>query len=231
MKYLYINGDSFCGDGIKERGGKTFGELLCDKYNLDIEEDYLGGSSNHRIYRTTVNFIKECEHKLQDILFLIGWTKITRFEIYDAINKRYIQKGHSGFYDNPTEFWKEYIKCFLDTEQLYREHIQRIFLLQSLFENYNCKYLFYNIFSDTIIKSSGVASSYHLDYIEDNTINFEGWIKPRSSFDEYLDKFKKKEVRQEWDDIENIHDDHPNLLGHQKWFEVVTSVIESKNML
>ena len=219
MKYLYINGDSFCGDGIKERGGKTFGELLCDKYNLDIEEDYLGGSSNHRIYRTTVNFIKECEHKLQDILFLIGWTKITRFEIYDAINKRYIQKGHSGFYDNLTEFWKEYIKCFLDTEQLYREHIQRIFLLQSLFENYNCKYLFYNIFSDTVISQT------------DEIIDFKRWIKPRSSFDKYLNNFSSEDVRQEWDDIKNVYDDHPNLLGHQKWFEVVTSVIESKNML
>ena len=219
MKYLYINGDSFCGDGIKERGGKTFGELLCDKYNLDIEEDYLGGSSNHRIYRTTVNFIKECEHKLQDILFLIGWTKITRFEIYDAINKRYIQKGHSGFYDNLTEFWKEYIKCFLDTEQLYREHIQRIFLLQSLFENYNCKYLFYNIFNDSVISQT------------DEIIDFKRWIKPRSSFDKYLNNFSSEDVRQEWDDIKNVYDDHPNLLGHQKWFEVVTSVIESKNML
>ena len=219
MKYLYINGDSFCGDGIKERGGKTFGELLCDKYNLDIEEDYLGGSSNHRIYRTTVNFIKECEHKLQDILFLIGWTKITRFEIYDAINKRYIQKGHSGFYDNLTEFWKEYIKCFLDTEQLYREHIQRIFLLQSLFENYNCKYLLYNIFNDSVNSQT------------DEIIDFKRWIKPRSSFDKYLNNFSSEDVRQEWDDIKNVYDDHPNLLGHQKWFEVVTSVIESKNML
>jgi len=107
----------------------------------------------------------------------------------------------------------------LDTEQLYREHIQRIFLLQSLFENYNCKYLFYNIFNDSVISQT------------DEIIDFKRWIKPRSSFDKYLNNFSSEDVRQEWDDIKNVYDDHPNLLGHQKWFEVVTSVIESKNML
>ena len=49
MKYLYYNGDSFCGDFIQP--SQTFGQLLADKYNLKANHAWMGGSSNHRIYR------------------------------------------------------------------------------------------------------------------------------------------------------------------------------------
>ena len=218
MKYLYYNGDSFCGDGIAERGGKTFGELLCDKYNLDIEEDWEGGSSNDRIFRTTTDYIMNNNSKLQDTLFLIGWSKPTRFEIYDSVNELYVQKGHSDFYHRPKKFWKEYIEYFLDIKQLSKEHEQRVFLLQSLFQNEGCVYLFFNIFNDSIIHKS-------------NSIDFNSWVLPKSSFDQSLNSFKKEEVRLQWNDEENVYDDHPNELGHEKWFEVVSSVIDNKELL
>mgnify|MGYP001208667780 CR=1 FL=1 len=224
MKYLYLNGDSFCGDGIEE--GETYGELLADKYNLDIERDWWGGSSNHRIYRKTVNYImgnqRSCPEVLQDTLFLIGWTKISRFEFYNSFDNKYIQLGHTNFYDFSgvpthfpypnTRFWKEYIKLFVDIKQMKREYIQMVFSLQSILQNYNCNYLFYNSFNDSVISQT------------DEIIDFKRWIKPRSSFDKYLNNFSREDVRMEIDD-------HPNELGHLKWFEVISSEIDSRSMI
>jgi hypothetical protein len=231
---LYVNGDSFCGDGPEQiEHGKTFGELLAKKYNLDIEEDWKGGSSNHRIYRTTVNYIMSNQSKLQDTLFLIGWTKPTRFEIYDSVNKLYIQKGHIDFYHKINEFWKEYIKLFVDVKQMKEEYIQMIFSLQSILQNYNCNYLFYNSFNDSVISETD-TETVELDHINlrrynsivSNAIDFKRWIRPKSSFDWYINSFKREDVR-----MEKGQDDHPNELGHEKWFEVIDLVIQQWGIL
>ena len=166
MKYLYYNGDSFCGDQIKE--GRRFGDLLGQKYNLKVNHAWQGGASNHRIHRTTVNHIMNNQSKLQDTLFLIGWTKPTRFEMYDTIHQRYIPMGHTNFYrmmrgediqfppgTNPPswekdlklsdEFKKEYITKFVDFDNMLEEHIRRVYYLECVLKANNCKYLFYAV--------------------------------------------------------------------------------------
>ena len=170
MKYLYYNGDSFCGVQIKK--GRTFGDLLGQKYNLEVKHEWRAGSSNHRIYRTTVDFIMNNKSKLHDYLFLIGWTKPTRFELYDTTHKKYIAMGHTNFYrmmrgediqflpgTNPPmwtedfevsdEFKKEFITKFVDFENMLEEHMRRVYSLECVLKANNCKYLFYNIFNDT----------------------------------------------------------------------------------
>ena len=64
MKYLYYNGDSFCGDGVTQweedtddgevvvESSDSFGQLLGDKYNLEVNHAWQGGASSYRIYRT-----------------------------------------------------------------------------------------------------------------------------------------------------------------------------------
>jgi len=204
MKYLYYNGDSFCGDGVES--GETFGELLSDKYNLEINHAWKGGSSNDRIYRTTVNHIMNNKSDLQDTLFIIGWTKPTRFELYCNIRGDYIQYGHQNFYnlapnvegfeyEISIDFQKEYISKFIDVDNMLKEHIRRVYSLESILKTNNCKFLFWNVFKD-------IGSD---------------------SFDEYLKQFEHSKVRQSPDD------DHPNKLGHQKWFEVISSIIDKKN--
>ena len=227
MKYLYINGDSFCGDGIDE--GKTFGELCAKKYDLKIEKDWKGGSSNHRIYRTTVDFVMNNQDILDETLFIIGWSKHTRWEFFNCNTNRYIQLGHSGFFDGGKgvnwkeeyimehKFWKGYVSNFCDFNQMKMEYIQMVFSLQSVLQN--CNYLFYNNFDDTIIS------------LTDENIDFTRWVKPRTSFDGYLNKFKPEEIRLVWNDKENLYDDHPNELGHKKWFECIDSRIQIEGIL
>jgi hypothetical protein len=235
MKYLYYNGDSFCGDGVK-RFDETFGQLLGDKYNLEVNHAWKGGSSNHRIHRTTVNHIMNNQSKLQDTLFLIGWTKPTRFELYNSIRGDYIQYGHQNFYnlapnvegfeyEISIEFQKEYISKFVDDDTMLEDHLRRVYSLESILKTNNCKYLFWNVFHDTCILHSDLPDTIPLWNKAVEIFDWENWILPFTSFDQYLEQFQHREVRQ------SSHDDHPNKLGHQKWFEVVSSVIDNKELL
>lgn len=229
MRYLYINGDSFCGDGIDDN--KTYGELIAKKYNLDIKEEWLGGSSNHRIYRTTIDFIMNNQDILNEVFFIIGWSKYTRWEFFNCKKNKYIQLGHSSFFDGgggvewkkeyilESKFWKGYMSNFYDFEQMKNQYVQMVFSLQSTLQNYNCNYLFYNSFNDSVISQSN------------KNINFKRWVKPRSSFDGYLNNFKQHDVRQILNNDFMYFDDHPNEMGHQKWFEVISLTIDSKNIL
>jgi hypothetical protein len=233
VKYLYINGDSFCGDGIDV--GKTFGELCAKKYDLKIEKDWEGGSSNHRIYRTTVDFVMNNQDILDETLFIIGWSKHTRWEFFNCNTNRYIQLGHSQFFGGGKgidweddyimefKFWKGYMSNFYDFRQMKREYIQMVFSLQSILKNYGCNYLFYTTFKDLLITSD----CQHID--------LNNWILPDISFDGYLNSFKQEDVRMEYNvdfvKVDDIFDDHPNMLGHQKWFEVISSIIDRKNIL
>lgn len=248
MKYLYYNGDSFCGDKIKE--GRTFGDLLGQKYNLEVKHEWGSGSSNHRIYRTTVDFVMNNKSKLHDYLFLIGLTKPTRFELYDTIHQRYIAMGHTNFYrmmrgediqflpeiNRPSwekdlklsdEFKKEYITKFVDFDNMLKEHMRRVYSLECILKANNCKYLFYNIFNDTY-RRGAIRKVVSGNYLWDNAnelFDWDNWILPRSSFDEYLVGYSQRSVRR------NKNDDHPNELGHRIWYQVVREKIDSINIL
>ena len=201
MKYLYYNGDSFCGDQIKK--GRTFGDLLGQKYNLEVRHEWMPGSSNHKVYRTTVDFImnkySHRESKLQDYLFLIGWTKPTRFEMYHTIHQRYIPMGHTNFYrmmrgediqvltgTNPPswakdlklsdEFKKEYITKFVDFDNMLDEHMRRVYSLECILKANNCKYLFYNIFNDT----------YRRGVMRKVVMNIKKVVKEEKKIDNYI---------------------------------------------
>ena len=115
------------------------------------------------------------------------------------------------------KFWKGYVSNFCDFNQMKMEYIQMVFSLQSVLQN--CNYLFYNNFDDTIIS------------LTDENIDFTRWVKPRTSFDGYLNKFKPEEIRLVWNDKENLYDDHPNELGHKKWFECIDSRIQIEGIL
>jgi len=238
MKYLYYNGDSFCGDGIELN--KRFGQLLGNKYNLEVNHAWRGGSSSHRIYRTTVNYIMNNQSKLQDTLFLIGWTKPTRFEWYNSFKEQYIQFGHQNFYEHhdedleygiTEEFQKEYITKFVDIDTMLEDHLRRVYSLECILKTNNCKYLFWNAFHDTCILHSNLPDTISLWNKAVEIFDWENWILPDSSFDKYLEQFPHRIARQKPSAPDYLPDDHPNELGHLKWFEVVSLVIDNKGLL
>ena len=66
------------------------------------------------------------------------------------------------------------------------------------------------------------------NYIWNNAnelFDWDNWILPRSSFDDYLTKYSDHSVRR------SKSDDHPNELGHRIWYQVVKEKIDSINIL
>tara|TARA_B100000902_G_C27193151_1_gene854987 strand:- start:251 stop:1027 length:777 start_codon:yes stop_codon:yes gene_type:complete len=115
-----------------------------------IKDDSLGGSSNARILRTTIDsfkgFIKSgIEH---DILALIQLTDSTRFDLYSSYSQERIL-GKVDVWDwgpnkNPKEkdALKKFFECFVDLESCDEHLIEQIILLQSFFKLYDIKYKF-----------------------------------------------------------------------------------------
>ncbi len=115
-----------------------------------IKDESLGGSSNARIIRTTIDsfkgFIKS--GKEMDTLALIQLTDSTRFDLYSNYSKERIL-GKVDVWDwhpnkNPKEknALKEFFECFVDSETCDKHLIEQIILLQSFFKVYGIRYKF-----------------------------------------------------------------------------------------
>lgn len=93
MKYGLYNGCSFMwGDELIDPLNTRFSRLMCD--DLGIEEINLSikGASNSRIYRTTIDYLTNCETTPEYVI--IAWSGIDRFEFLYP----YKQDKHDDYY-------------------------------------------------------------------------------------------------------------------------------------
>ena len=120
IKTLYANGDSW-----------TFGQELRDDANdhltykfyntwpwrlaqrLDIPQvvnDALGGTSNHRIFRKTIDYIRNYKGNYNHLLVIVAWTTYERVEL-PVVVKRKHNNGYTEWESNKIE----YTSCLLYT--------------------------------------------------------------------------------------------------------------------
>lgn len=78
MIKLYVNGDSHTASTYNFLNPHTATELLAQKYSLSYENQALGGGSNQRIIRTTIEKLPELDPK--NTIIVIGWTSFERTE-------------------------------------------------------------------------------------------------------------------------------------------------------
>ena len=57
------------------------------------------GASNDKILRTTIDWITENKEKISEIIVVIGWTQITRMEIFNDITKEWETQNFVSFGD------------------------------------------------------------------------------------------------------------------------------------
>ena len=77
-KFDFIN-DTNWDIGFDERWSK----LLSDKLGLEEINKARHGGSNDRIIRMTIEWCNNNQDKINDTLFVIGWTSFNRFEFWD----------------------------------------------------------------------------------------------------------------------------------------------------
>ena len=75
---ILVNGDSWTGGRTYEKLSDTWPFQMAEKYQLSVENLAWGGVSNHRIFRTTIEYLYKCELPISHLI--IGWSSFDRFE-------------------------------------------------------------------------------------------------------------------------------------------------------
>ena len=83
MTTLYTNGCSFTYGAELDNRELRYGHLLTNKLGCEYHIDKsLNGSSNERIFRTTLDYLQDPNTNLKDLCVVIGWSGISRKEFF-----------------------------------------------------------------------------------------------------------------------------------------------------
>jgi hypothetical protein len=149
---LYTNGDSFTfGTGVQSNN--TWPSLLAKQLNYELVNDAVPGSSNHRIVRTTLDFLSK--HKPN--LVVIAWSSYLRTEWPSQAlvpqhihNVDYNDRPIIQVQPNYTKYHKDdhgFVELFyknINKEWLIDNYLNQILLLQSFLKCSKIQYVFVN---------------------------------------------------------------------------------------
>ncbi len=202
--YIYANGCSYVvGAGLQDYTRQTAIHLLAEELNCEYFNNAIDGGSNQRIVRTTIDWLLENNDKWNEVLVLIGWTGVLRYETQQG--KKWIQmKSYDG---NPDELFSKYLDLIL--------------YLQLFLEANNIKHIFWNTFRQGL-DPIGKRKYERLLKAKWNIINTKNWVtEGDESWEKYLKELEKEQdVRVGTKNKAGYYDDyHPNELGHKFWYE------------
>ncbi len=173
MKTLYANGCSYVyGDGCQDNPGLSdvvcerwseyaWPKFLAERLNAACVNDAIGGGSNARIVRTTIDYVARCtEEERKDLLVIIGWTTIDRDEKYLTGFESY----PDGWYRfNAAQQYVDYVippssdRRVLEIEKYHKEHVRfyeprgaaelflhQVLSLRGFLESVGVKHLFFS---------------------------------------------------------------------------------------
>ena len=190
---LVVNGCSYTyGYEIDEsvREKSCYGNVLADKIWYDSFNIAVSGSSNDRIFRTTLDWIFKNDY--EKVFFVIGWTNKNRREYYYAPYKNYIQlvnRGYTQDFDNKIrqQMYEWYYEdCILsDDASDDINYLHNVINLQNVFKSRNINYLMFDCvknhswqksnecFYNEIDYERYVTETTFLDYVEERGYPFE----------------------------------------------------------
>ena len=188
IKMLYANGCSWtAGADLEDPSNTAWPILLSKKMEVDVFNAGLGGGSNDRILRTTIQFTKDWMETNNPTELFVGimWTSMYRTEVPFEENKNLhyeaIQFGNPWY----TGYWKEYKdnwvhKHVIDEDQLF-QYSKTVISLWLYLKHHNIPFLFMDSFNSV---SYSTALSAYLGVHDDSRID--------QSFGEYISKNKLK---------------------------------------
>jgi hypothetical protein len=212
-----------CSTPLQER----LSALFAKKYNAEDINFAIDGGSNDRSVRKITNWVVENKNKLDETLFLIGVTQPQRFEIY-------------------THIWKggrhlRYAELFTVNSDLFnakmgvKTTLRNIFLLTTVFEKYNCKYIIFDVIDNIKTVSLGGLPNPSDKYYDEvfgnkNYYSKESWMDFCSPRGKGL--FAAEDKRMLIGASKGFEGDwgHPSAKGNQKWFEVLSNYAEENKL-
>ena len=235
IKHIVSCGCSWVyGAGCHLRHKEKLSALFAKKYNAkDINLSKEGGS-NDRIVRKITNWIVENKDRLDETLFLIGVTEPQRFEIWspgpvsvntntneESVNLTFSVK-HPGRYSRIDYLIQDTIGLWV--KEGIERTLRELFLLTTLFEKFNCKYIIFDAMDN--LKEITRRKNEYFDEVFNNKNYYskESWKEFCSPRGKGLFAAEDERMHQDTNYIPDWG--HPSSKGNQKWFEVLSNYVE-----
>jgi hypothetical protein len=193
----------------------SWGQQLANQLGAELVCDAESGSSNRRIIRTTLEFIRQRRGYFRDTLIIIGWSTWERSEILDD-DGQYWQIGASGLDYLPTHLHDRY-RNFIGTINWRRsmnKAYAEVITMHNWLKSRGISHLFFNCNS-------------HFRNIDDRTANWGACYldpyNPDRTMDRILRKHKFETV--------NPNSWHFGKDAHCFWADYVLHYLNSNNLL
>jgi len=241
IKTLYANGDSW-----------TFGQELKDDiadhldykfYNTwpwhvaqelkipQLVNEAQGGGSNDRIFRKTIDYIRNYKGKPEELLVIVAWTTYERFELPVAVKRE-----HNNGYTNWESLDIEYTSMLMNskpnvTDKLMLDyHMNRTMLNSSKVNSYkffNLQWLLKQVCDNLGVK---LLQTYALDNPEFVLGRPEANEKWLDAISPYPISFNRQLM-----EVEHLEDvrapgRHPNEQGHKLIAKNIVAYLKQQNM-
>jgi len=241
VKVLYTIGDSFIYRG-PENG--TWTGLLCEKLGYVDANNGLSGSTNDRIFRSTIRDISSVEFKnslwtevsgqidceLKDLVVVVGWTNPYRFELYEDgefIQHRDWDKSEweNGLNNSlhPTIPNKIITDSIIQDTNIIIKFFNQIISLKSFLDSKKIPNLFYNAFFPFDEDTNSYFKNIIINLENNKSKSFFGFDNPSTYLEleslwSNVPSDYKKHKQLKVCGMDNLDETkHPNFNGHQKW--------------
>ncbi|NJO59846.1 MAG: hypothetical protein HC836_16555 [Richelia sp. RM2_1_2] len=204
-------------------GGQLAQKLNLSEYNNIAER----GSSNKRILRTTIEYIATLsEVERSDLLVIIGWSQISRTEIYFQKKWRQVLPNFLTYFINHEfhaieDFCQRYMMDDLPCHELFFTYVVS---LQSFLKSNNINYFFLSFFP--IDWTISTDFDHIINGIDHNTFLYHNSKRN-------IRKVIHTEAKQRGYDTELLvkPKQHPSELGHSLIAEVLYNELQIRNII
>jgi hypothetical protein len=149
---ILINGCSFT-EGYNLPPSTNWPTVLASQLQKPFVNLAIGGSGNHRIFRTTIEYLNT--HQRPELV-VIGWTALARYELISNQGS-YLRVTNTGCLPDTAQIphnfdhvHKFYVTELHNDYLLFRDYVHSVLHLQNFFKQQNIKFLFFSALENYI---------------------------------------------------------------------------------
>ena len=243
IKTLYANGDSWTfgqelkddiADHLDYKFYNTWPWHVAQELNIpQVVNEGLGGGSNDRIFRKTIDFVRNYTGNPKELLVIVAWTTYERVEI--PIN---VKRKHDNGYTQWEDDSNEYVSVLLnspittktgnnDTDRLLQDYHKNLTVLNSSKVNsikfFNLQWLLKQVCENLGVNLQQVYALDNPEFVVGSPEANNKWLDAISpypvSFNRQLMQYEHlKDVR--------APGRHPNELGHKELANTLVAYLQ-----
>lgn len=224
---------NFAGSSLDYFNNFNWAGRLKEHLNVDnLINDALGGASNSRILRTTIDFLLTLpQEKRQSTLVVIGWTDTGRDEIlfqntwqYFNVTQPFSTTAHdivdANILKKVDKFQEEYIVNIHEDRVGVQKYFQGVYLLSNLLENLGIRYYFFSA-----LPQWWTAGHLKIDHVvEDEFPVYVEWYENHRFIHPMSDNMFVFIANSEYPKGKY---EHPLSEGHRAWADYLLPFIEN----